>query len=68
MYNVGSGVARSFIDLASSISNSFGVDLNINWIDTPKNIRDQYQYFTKAKMDRLLKIGYNKDFYSLEKA
>ncbi len=67
LYNVGSGVTRSFIDLASSISNSFGVDLNINWIDTPKNIRDQYQYFTKAKMDRLLKIGYNKDFYSLEK-
>ena len=67
LYNVGSGVARSFIDLASSISSSFDVDLNINWIDTPENIRDQYQYFTEAKMDRLLKIGYNKGFYSLEK-
>ena len=43
------------------------VDLKINWIDTPENVREQYQYFTQANMDKLYQIGYNKDFYTLEK-
>ncbi len=66
LYNVGSGVARKFIDLATSICASIGVDPNIKWIDTPSNIRSQYQYFTEAKIDKLVGCGYKKNFYSIE--
>ncbi|PPR80065.1 MAG: ADP-L-glycero-D-manno-heptose-6-epimerase [Alphaproteobacteria bacterium MarineAlpha2_Bin1] len=66
IYNVGSGKARNFLDLASSVCNSMNVDIEINWIDTPESVRDQYQYFTEAKMEKLYRMGYNKNFYSLE--
>ena len=66
LYNVGSGVARKFIELATSVCASIGVDLNIKWIDTPSNVRAQYQYFTEANMGKLISSGYQKNFYSLE--
>jgi ADP-L-glycero-D-manno-heptose 6-epimerase len=40
--------------------------VSINYIDTPEDIRDKYQYFTEANMDKLRSIGYEKEFYSLE--
>jgi ADP-L-glycero-D-manno-heptose 6-epimerase len=66
LYNVGSGKARSFIDLVSVVFNSLHKEKKINFIDTPEDIRDKYQYFTEAKMDKLKEAGYNIPFTSLE--
>ncbi len=66
IYNVGTGKARTFYDLASNTFKAMGVDENIEFIDTPEDIRDKYQYFTQAKMEKLLSIGYDKGFHSLE--
>lgn len=67
IYNLGTGRARSFYDLASSTFATMGIEPNIEFIDIPEDIRDKYQYFTEAKMNKLLAQGYNKEFYSLEK-
>ena len=66
IYNLGTGKARSFADLATNTFSAAGKEANIEFIDTPEDIRDKYQYFTEAKMDKLKGIGYNKKFYSLE--
>ena len=66
IYNLGSGKARTFLDLANLTFKSLGLEANISFIDTPIDIRDKYQYFTEANMSKLLETGYNKDFYSLE--
>ena len=66
LYNVGSGKARSFIDLVSAVFNTLHKEKKINFIDTPEDIRDKYQYFTEAKMDKLKEAGYNIPFTSLE--
>ncbi len=66
LYNVGTGQARSFWDLASNTFKSMGLEPNISFIDTPVDIRDTYQYFTEADMSKLKSIGYKKPFYSLE--
>ena len=66
LYNLGTGKARSFNDLASNTFISMGLKPQIDYIDTPEDIRDTYQYFTEAKMDKLISKGYHKPFYSLE--
>lgn len=66
IYNLGSGKARTFLDLTRAVFKAMGKPEDIDFIDTPKDIRDKYQYFTEATMDRLWKIGYTKPFYSLE--
>ncbi len=66
LYNLGTGTARSFYDLAASTFIAMGLTPKIAYIDTPVDIRDTYQYFTEAKMDKLLAAGYTKEFYSLE--
>lgn len=66
LYNVGSGKARSFNDLVSAVFNTLHKEKTINFIDTPEDIRDKYQYFTEAKMDKLIDAGYNKPLTSLE--
>jgi ADP-L-glycero-D-manno-heptose 6-epimerase len=66
IFNVGTGRARSFKDLASAVFNAMGREPNIEYIDTPLAIRDKYQYFTEARMERLRKAGYAKPFISLE--
>ena len=67
IYNLGTGKARTFIDLATVTSKAMGLaPPNINYIDTPEDIRNKYQYFTEAKMDKLRSIGYNQSFTSLE--
>lgn len=66
IYNLGSGKARTFLDLATLTFKSLGLDANISFIDTPIDIRDKYQYFTEANMSKLRETGYSKDFYSLE--
>ena len=66
IYNLGSGIARSFYDLASATFSAMGIEKNIEFIDIPIDIRDKYQYFTEASMDKLKSVGYNQPFYSLE--
>jgi len=66
IYNLGSGKARTFLDLTKSVFKAMGKKENIEFIDTPTDIRDKYQYFTEANMEKLKKIGYSKPFHSLE--
>jgi ADP-L-glycero-D-manno-heptose 6-epimerase len=66
IYNLGSGKARSFLDLANATFNAMGKESSIEFIDTPADIRDKYQYFTEANMSKLKSIGYSNAFHSLE--
>ncbi|HRG01807.1 MAG TPA: ADP-glyceromanno-heptose 6-epimerase [Bacteroidia bacterium] len=66
IYNLGSGKARTFLDLAKATFKALGKDPNIEFIDTPIDIRDKYQYFTEANMNKLIAQGYKKPFTSLE--
>lgn len=66
VYNLGSGKARTFLDLAVNTFKAYGKEPSISFIDTPADIRDKYQYFTEANMSKLLKAGYSKGFHSLE--
>lgn len=66
IYNMGYGQARPWIDLAKAVFSSLDKPLNIEWIDIPVNIRDQYQYYTEAKMTRLFAEGLSKPEWNLE--
>jgi ADP-L-glycero-D-manno-heptose 6-epimerase len=66
IYNLGSGKARTFVDLAKATFKAMDIDENIEFIDTPADIRDKYQYFTEANMAKLKGIGYNTPFHTLE--
>ncbi|MBQ9313322.1 MAG: ADP-glyceromanno-heptose 6-epimerase [Bacteroidales bacterium] len=66
IYNIGTGNARSFLDLVKNTFLSMNLEPKIDFIPMPEDIKDKYQYFTQAKMDKLRKAGYNKPFYSLE--
>jgi ADP-L-glycero-D-manno-heptose 6-epimerase len=66
IYNVGTGKARSFNDLATAVFNFLGCEKKITYIDTPIKIRDKYQYFTEAKMNKLKSTGFNMNFHELE--
>ncbi|MDQ3050723.1 MAG: ADP-glyceromanno-heptose 6-epimerase [Bacteroidota bacterium] len=66
IYNLGTGKARSFVDLATATFKALNKPATINFIDIPADIRDNYQYFTEAKMEKLRKAGYDKPFTSLE--
>jgi ADP-L-glycero-D-manno-heptose 6-epimerase len=66
IYNLGSGTARTFLDLANNVFLSLGKHPNIEFIDTPADIRDKYQYFTEAKMEKLKNAGCDIKFTSLE--
>jgi ADP-L-glycero-D-manno-heptose 6-epimerase len=66
IFNVGTGQARSFRDLITSLFRSLGREPAIEYIDMPESIRGQYQYFTEAKVDNLRRAGYNAGFTSIE--
>lgn len=66
LFNLGSGKARSFLDLANAVYHSLGQEPKIRFVDTPVDLRDHYQYFTEASMDRLRQAGYDKPLTSLE--
>ncbi len=66
IYNLGTGKARSFYDLATATFNALGIEPNIEFVDTPEDIRDKYQYFTEADMTKVKKAGYPNEFTSLE--
>jgi ADP-L-glycero-D-manno-heptose 6-epimerase len=66
LYNLGTGQARSFYDLAANTFIAQGLQPNIEFIDMPLDIRDKYQYFTEANMNKLRAAGYTAPFSSLE--
>lgn len=66
IYNLGSGKARTFLDLVTNTFKSLDETIAIEFIDTPEDIRDKYQYFTEANMTKLRMAGYTKEFTSLE--
>jgi ADP-L-glycero-D-manno-heptose 6-epimerase len=66
IYNLGSGKARTFLDLVTNTFKSLDLTPNISFIDTPEDIRDKYQYFTEADMSKLRLAGYTKVFFTLE--
>ncbi|RLD44263.1 MAG: ADP-glyceromanno-heptose 6-epimerase [Bacteroidetes bacterium] len=66
LYNLGTGKARTFVDLANATFAALDLKPVIEFIDTPEDIRDKYQYFTEANMSKLINVGYDKPFTSLE--
>ncbi len=66
IYNLGSGKARSFNDLADTVFEAMKAIPNIEYIPIPEDIRDKYQYFTEAKMDKLIAAGFTQPFKTLE--
>lgn len=66
IYNLGSGKARTFLALVNATFIALDKSPNIDFIDTPIDIRDKYQYFTEANMKKLKDIGYDIPFHSLE--
>jgi ADP-L-glycero-D-manno-heptose 6-epimerase len=66
IYNLGTGRARTFSDLAKSTFRAMGIKEKIDFIEMPKDIRDKYQYFTEANMRKLSDAGYNIPFSTLE--
>ncbi len=66
IYNLGTGKARTFLDLAKNTFKALNLEPKISFVDTPEDIRDKYQYFTEAVMRKLLKRGYDRGFHTLE--
>ncbi|MFW6226523.1 MAG: ADP-glyceromanno-heptose 6-epimerase [Bacteroidota bacterium] len=66
IYNLGSGKARTFLDLTTNSFKAMDITPDIVFIDTPEDIRGKYQYFTEANMEKLRSAGYSKQFHSLE--
>ena len=66
IYNLGSGKARTFLDLVKNTFAALNLPENISFVDTPADIRDKYQYFTEADMAKLIGIGYTRPFHTLE--
>ena len=66
LYNIGTGQARTFYDLAANTFKAQELAPDISFVDTPIDIRDTYQYFTEADMNKLHQAGYPNNYYSLE--
>jgi ADP-L-glycero-D-manno-heptose 6-epimerase len=66
IYNAGTGKSRTFFDLADNVFKAMGKMTDIEYIDTPLDIRQNYQYFTEARMDKLRSIGYSNEFTTIE--
>ena len=65
LFNVGTGCAQSFAELAEATFSALGLQPNIVYIDMPKQIHKKYQYYTQAEMDKLRNVGYDKPFMNL---
>jgi ADP-L-glycero-D-manno-heptose 6-epimerase len=68
IFNVGTGMARSFRDLIAALFQALGQEPKIEYVDMPEAIRGQYQYLTQAEIGSLRRAGYNAGFTSLEEA
>jgi ADP-L-glycero-D-manno-heptose 6-epimerase len=67
IYNVGTGKARSYLDLTRLVFESMQMNPEIHFVDTPNDLRSRYQYFTEADIQKLREIGYHKPFTELER-
>lgn len=67
VYNMGFGKARTWVDLASAAFQAMDKPMKVEWIEIPENVREHYQYFTEAKMDKLLAQKLSAPAWSLEK-
>lgn len=66
LFNIGNGSARTWKDLVTALFNAVGKPVNIEYIDMPENLREKYQYFTEANLDKIRNAGYTKEISSLE--
>jgi ADP-L-glycero-D-manno-heptose 6-epimerase len=66
LFNLGTGQARSFLDLMRGIGAALRREIAVDFVDMPQSIRPNYQYFTEARMDKLRRAGYERPFFSLE--
>jgi ADP-L-glycero-D-manno-heptose 6-epimerase len=66
LFNLGTGEARSWLDLMEALYQAVGRPLSVDWVDIPEPMRDRYQYFTEADMSALRVAGYNRPFMSIE--
>ena len=66
IFNLGTGKARTFLDLATATFHAMGREPVIEYVDIPEDIRDKYQYFTEARMEKIKESGCNHEFHSLE--
>jgi len=65
LFNLGTGRASTFLELVTATFRSMEMEPEISFIDTPEDIRDRYQYFTEAKMEKLREAGYDRPFTPL---
>ena len=68
LFNLGNGTARTWLDLGNSIFSALGQEPNIEFVDMPAFLRDKYQYFTEATIEKLRSYGYGENLFSLEEA
>jgi ADP-L-glycero-D-manno-heptose 6-epimerase len=66
LFNVGTGIARSFLDLVNAVAAAVGRSPNVRFVDTPAELREKYQYFTQADITKLRAAGFDHPFHSLE--
>ena len=66
LFNLGTGRAQTWLDLVGALYGALGREIEVEWADTPLELRDRYQYFTEARMDRLREEGYRKPFATVE--
>lgn len=67
IYNMGTGVARTWLDLAENVFQQLNVPMQIDWIDIPSGLRERYQYYTQAKIEKLKSQGLSSPQWSLER-
>ena len=68
LFNLGNGRARTWLDLGRAIFSALGKEENIRFVEMPKTLRDKYQYFTEAKIEKLRRAGYTNELFDLEDA
>ena len=66
LFNMGTGKARSWLELMQALYDAVGRELRVRWVDPPAEIRDRYQYFTQANLGKLRRVGYRGEFASVE--
>ena len=66
VFNLGTGQARSFVDLMQAIGAALNKPVNIEFVDMPESIRPNYQYFTEANMSKLVDVGYSQPMHTLD--
>lgn len=66
LFNLGTGIARTYLDLAAAVCDAMAIETRVEFIDMPARLKGQYQSFTQAKMERLRMAGYTREFTPLE--